>query len=210
MRNIFMQQWLEGTLRETLGQRASVVLRQGHEMLELKQNGQGVTLQVRDAQDEIYQLRADYVIGADGGRSTVRKKLGIELSRLTHARKWVVVDTANDTLDAPYTALHGLDLLEKCFCAFALVLCLRRIGFQRPFLSVMGGVEFVQGRAPLVRRLSGFRRSGPFSDSVSRQPAMLGYLVGRELSRKYIRRFFPNISMLINLCPSARKLSRSS
>lgn len=107
MRNIFMQQLLEGTLRETLGQRDSVVLRQGHEMLELEQDGQGVTLQVRDAQGETYQLRADYVIGADGGRSTVRKKLGIELSGLTHARKWVVVDTANDTLDAPYTALHA-------------------------------------------------------------------------------------------------------
>ena len=46
-------------------------------------------------------------IGADGGRSTVRKKLGVELLGLTHARKWVVVDVANDTLDAPYTALHA-------------------------------------------------------------------------------------------------------
>jgi len=107
MRNIFMQQLLEGTLRETLGQRSTVVLRQGHEMLELEQDGEGVTLQVRDAQGEVYQLRADYVIGADGGRSTVRKKLGVELLGLTHARKWVVVDTANDTLDAPYTALHA-------------------------------------------------------------------------------------------------------
>ena len=107
MRNIFMQQLLEGTLREHLGQRTSVDLRQGHEMLELAQDEQGVTLQVRDAQGEIYQLQADYVIGADGGRSTVRKKLGIQLLGLTHPRKWVVIDTANDTLDAPFTALHA-------------------------------------------------------------------------------------------------------
>ncbi|MBJ2345468.1 MULTISPECIES: bifunctional 3-(3-hydroxy-phenyl)propionate/3-hydroxycinnamic acid hydroxylase [Pseudomonas] len=107
MRNIFMQQLLEGTLREQLGRHSGVELRQGHEMLELEQDEQGVTLQVRDAQGELYQLQAQYVIGADGGRSNVRKKLGIELLGLTHPRKWVVVDTANDTLDAPYTALHA-------------------------------------------------------------------------------------------------------
>jgi len=40
--------------------------------------------------------------------------------------------------------------------------------------------EFVEGRAPLVRRLSSFGRSDPFSDGVSRQPGTLGYLVQRE------------------------------
>ncbi|WP_434694540.1 bifunctional 3-(3-hydroxy-phenyl)propionate/3-hydroxycinnamic acid hydroxylase [Pseudomonas sp. Z1-14] len=107
MRNIFMQQLLETTLRAELGRHAGVELRQGHEMLDLEQDEAGVTLQVRDAQGELYQLSAQYVIGADGGRSSVRKKLGIELLGLTHPRKWVVVDTANDTLDAPYTALHA-------------------------------------------------------------------------------------------------------
>ncbi|MGD8220759.1 bifunctional 3-(3-hydroxy-phenyl)propionate/3-hydroxycinnamic acid hydroxylase [Pseudomonas thivervalensis] len=107
MRNIFMQQLLETTLREQLGKHASVELRQGHEMLDLEQDAEGVTLQVRDAQGELYQLQAQYVIGADGGRSSVRKKLGIELLGLTHPRKWVVIDTANDSLDAPYTALHA-------------------------------------------------------------------------------------------------------
>lgn len=107
MRNIFMQQLLEGTLREELGKRESVDLRQGHEMLELSQDAEGVTLKVKDAAGEPYELRAQYVIGADGGRSCVRKQLGIELVGLTHPRKWVVVDAANDTLDAPYTALHA-------------------------------------------------------------------------------------------------------
>lgn len=107
MRNIFMQQLLEGTLREHLGQHPCVELRQGHELFELEQDAEGVTLQVRDAHGELYQLRADYVIGADGGRSMVRKQLGVELLGLTHPRKWVVVDTANDTLDAPFTALHA-------------------------------------------------------------------------------------------------------
>lgn len=107
MRNIFMQQLLEGTLREELVRHEGVDLREGHEMLALEQDEDGVTLQVRNADGETYELRARYVIGADGGRSCVRKQLGISLVGLTHPRKWVVVDAANDTLDAPYTALHA-------------------------------------------------------------------------------------------------------
>lgn len=107
MRNLFMQQLLEATLREELAKRPSVELRLGHEMAELRQDADGVTLQVKDSAGETYELHAQYVIGADGGRSSVRKQLGIELVGLTHPRKWVVVDATNDTLDAPYTALHA-------------------------------------------------------------------------------------------------------
>lgn len=107
MRNLFMQQLLEATMREELEKRATVELRLGHEMLELRQDHGGVSVLVRDPSGESYELHAKYVIGADGGRSTVRKQLGIELVGLTHPRKWVVVDATNDTLDAPYTALHA-------------------------------------------------------------------------------------------------------
>lgn len=107
MRNIFMQQLLEETLRDELPRHANVQLRQGHEMLALTQDDQGVTLQVRGSDGENYELQADYLIGADGGRSCVRKQLGIQLQGLTHPRKWVVIDTRNDSLDAPFTALHA-------------------------------------------------------------------------------------------------------
>ncbi|WP_312936804.1 bifunctional 3-(3-hydroxy-phenyl)propionate/3-hydroxycinnamic acid hydroxylase [Pseudomonas sp.] len=107
MRNIFMQQLLEETLRDALPRHPGIELRQGHEMLALEQSADGVTLQVRDADGAVYELQADYLIGADGGRSAVRKQLGIELQGLTHPRKWVVVDTRHDSLDAPFTALHA-------------------------------------------------------------------------------------------------------
>ncbi|NIB38289.1 bifunctional 3-(3-hydroxy-phenyl)propionate/3-hydroxycinnamic acid hydroxylase [Pseudomaricurvus alkylphenolicus] len=107
MRNIFMQQLTEATLREGLGRWSNVDLRLGHEMQELTQDENGVTLTVKSGDGDSYQLQADYVIGADGGRSPVRKQLGIKLEGITHPRKWVVVDAANDKLDAPYTALHA-------------------------------------------------------------------------------------------------------
>ena len=104
----------------------------------------------------------------------------------------------------------GLDLLEKCFGASAVVLCPERNGLQRLFQRVVEWAEFVDGRAPLVRLLSGFWRSDPFSDGVYRQPVRLAIWCSESLERKYIRRIFPNISMLIPLCSPARKMSISS
>ena len=107
MRNLFMQQLLEATLRDALKSKRTVQLRLGHEMQSLRQDAQGVSLEVKAPDGSVYELHAPFVIGADGGRSSVRKQLGIELVGLTHPRKWVVVDATNDELDAPYTALHA-------------------------------------------------------------------------------------------------------
>jgi 3-(3-hydroxy-phenyl)propionate hydroxylase len=72
------------------------------ELHQIRQDADGVTLSLSGD----HEVRADYVIAADGGRSPVRGMLGIPLEGSTHPRKWVVIDCANDPLDAPYTALH--------------------------------------------------------------------------------------------------------
>jgi hypothetical protein len=90
------------------------------------------------------------------------------------------------------------------------VLCPERIGFQRLLQRVVEGVEFVEGRAPLVLWLSGFGRSDHFRMVFLDSPVRLAIWCSESLSRKYIRRIFPNISMLITLCSPARKVSRSS
>lgn len=107
MRNIFMQQLLEKSMRQLLTKYENVELRSGHEMVELTQYDDYVEVEAKDQEENIYKIRTKFLIGADGGRSSVRKKVGIQLDGLTHPRKWIVVDTANDSLDAPYTALHA-------------------------------------------------------------------------------------------------------
>lgn len=108
MRNIFMQQLLEETLRQGLKKYQHIDLRLGHEFLSLTQDDEGVILTVKNLNtDEIYSIQAEFVIASDGGRSPVRKQLDINLNGLTHPHKWVVVDAVNDKLDAPYTALHA-------------------------------------------------------------------------------------------------------
>jgi hypothetical protein len=60
----------------------------------------------------------------------------------------------------------------------------QRIGLERLLQRLLKRTEFVEGYAPMVRRLSGFGRSDPFSDDVSRQPGTLGYLMQRQLVAK--------------------------
>ena len=104
-RNIFMQPTAEAVLRGGLKRFPHVRVSLGTELLELVQDDDGVVLRL-DGRDGRREVRADYVVAADGGRSTVRDRLGIRLEGTTHPRRWVVIDCANDPLDAPYTALH--------------------------------------------------------------------------------------------------------
>lgn len=106
-RNLFSQPLGERTLRDGLKRFAHVQLMLGAELVGLSQDMAGVDATVR-LQDGTTQLvRCDYLVGADGGRSTVREGiLKLPFEGKTHARKWVVIECDNDPLDAPYTALH--------------------------------------------------------------------------------------------------------
>ena len=106
-RNVFTQPAAEAILRAGLKRFPQVEVALGTELRELGQDADGVTLELVDAEGRAAELRADYVIAADGGRSTIRSQLGIALEGATHPHKWVVIDCANDPLDAPYTGLHG-------------------------------------------------------------------------------------------------------
>ncbi|MFK0293880.1 FAD-dependent monooxygenase [Streptomyces sp. NPDC090442] len=66
-------------LTELFGQRAAAlgaVVRHGHEVTGLAQDDTGVTVRVRTAGGES-EVRGDFLVGCDGGRSAVRKGAGI-------------------------------------------------------------------------------------------------------------------------------------
>ena len=60
------------------------------------QDADAVTVSVRNAAGELETLTADYVIGADGGRSVVRKSAGIEFEGFTWPERFVVISTTHD------------------------------------------------------------------------------------------------------------------
>ncbi|MEW2501126.1 rifampin monooxygenase [Amycolatopsis sp. NPDC047767] len=61
-------------------------LRYGHEVVGLSQDDEGVTAELADGS----QLRARYLVGCDGGRSTVRKLLGIEFAGDPSRQEWLL------------------------------------------------------------------------------------------------------------------------
>ncbi len=101
-RNSFLQPMLEKKLRAGLDRFDHVGLRVSHELLTLEQDDEGVTARLRDARGGEFTVRADYVVGADGGRSTVRKLVGATLEGATHGARWLVVDLKDSALHAPY------------------------------------------------------------------------------------------------------------
>lgn len=105
-RNLFLQPLLEATLRGGLARYKSLDVRYGVELVSFEQDSGGVTAELSSLDGERTTVRAQYVVGADGGRSTVRRLSGIELAGTTAPVKWLVVDVTDDQLDEPYSAVY--------------------------------------------------------------------------------------------------------
>ncbi len=69
-------------LEEVLENHADVQVRRGHQVHDLTQHDDHVTLDVTGPDGE-YELTARYVVGADGGRSVVRKRADIAFPGIT-------------------------------------------------------------------------------------------------------------------------------
>ncbi len=105
-RNLFIQPMIEHTLREGLARFSHVRVMLGTEVAAMNTGKDQVELQAQGGDDTRTTVRAKYVVGSDGGRSTIRTLAGIQLTGKTHTNKWLVIDVLNDPLDAPYTAIH--------------------------------------------------------------------------------------------------------
>jgi len=109
-RNLFLQPLLERTLRAGVERHDTIEVRLRHELLALDQRadgvGDGVRATVRNGDGIEHTVHARFVVGADGGRSSVRDLIGVTLDGTTEPVKWLVVDVEHDQLDAPYSAVY--------------------------------------------------------------------------------------------------------
>ncbi|GAA4714238.1 FAD-dependent oxidoreductase [Brevibacillus fulvus] len=80
---------------ERLKQRANADVRFQAELIDFQQDSQGVTVTIETPEGR-EQLRTPYLIGTDGGRSTVRKKLGVTFDGYTHEERWMLNATPVD------------------------------------------------------------------------------------------------------------------
>jgi len=70
---------LEPLLKEVAESTPNVTVRFGCELTDFVQDGEGVGLSVKSPEGAQQTIRASYLVGCDGGKSTVRKTLGIKL-----------------------------------------------------------------------------------------------------------------------------------
>jgi 2-polyprenyl-6-methoxyphenol hydroxylase-like FAD-dependent oxidoreductase len=76
---LISQYTLEPLLKTAAEQLTSVDVRYGHEFLCVSQDADTVTATLRDPDGRLVEIRAQYLVGCDGGASQVRKQLGIQL-----------------------------------------------------------------------------------------------------------------------------------
>ncbi len=114
----FYQPDLEQAMRSALAERPSVELLWGHEVEVVEQDSDRVRVSARGDNGDTFTVTAEYLLSCDGGRSTVRKQLGIELDDLGFDEPWIVVDA---NVDGPVTIPEfegtppGVDMQDVLF-----------------------------------------------------------------------------------------------
>lgn len=89
------QYHLSRALAAGLDQQAHAEVRFGRKLLSFDDDGDGVTVFV-EGPNAVESLRADWLIGADGANSLVRKWLGIEFDGFTYPEKFLCFTTDTD------------------------------------------------------------------------------------------------------------------
>lgn len=91
----FYQPDLERALRRTAQGLAGVSVRTGTEMIGFSEQEDGVLVRLRAPDGGEQQVRARYLVGADGAASQVRRAIGQEFEGRTYAEDWLIVDAKN-------------------------------------------------------------------------------------------------------------------
>jgi 3-(3-hydroxy-phenyl)propionate hydroxylase len=95
-RSAFRQPVLEAQLRNGLRRFASVQTSFSTELSRFSQDADSVAVSLTDARG-VSQVRAGFLVAADGARSSVREALGIAMSGNTYDQQWLIVDLIGST-----------------------------------------------------------------------------------------------------------------
>ena len=126
-RNGFVQPLVDAELLAGLERFEHVEVRWERPMTACRQDGDAVTVELGGS-DENTTLRARYVVGCDGGRSTTRAMMGVSFDGTTSPTRWLVVDVANDPLGHPNSEV-GADP-ERPYASISIAHGIRRFEFM--------------------------------------------------------------------------------
>lgn len=72
-------------------------VRWGLRVADLQPRSEGVDVELIDAQGQTQRVHTDWLVACDGGRSTVRERLGLALEGTQYEGRYVIVDIEQDT-----------------------------------------------------------------------------------------------------------------
>ncbi len=98
LQNSFDQPTLERQLLAGLARFSCVTVAHNTELAQFEQDSDGVSAVLRASDDTEHSVRANFMVGCDGGRSTIRQSLGIAMLGERLPQKWLVVDTVDHHL----------------------------------------------------------------------------------------------------------------
>ncbi|MEX0281747.1 MAG: bifunctional 3-(3-hydroxy-phenyl)propionate/3-hydroxycinnamic acid hydroxylase [Arenibacterium sp.] len=105
-RQYIHQPEFEAALRARLDATAPGTLHFGSEVTSVQSKPDGCKLMVTRTDGTSLQIKADWVLACDGGRSPTRDDLNIEMSGDTYEQDWIVLDTADDPDGAPFSRFY--------------------------------------------------------------------------------------------------------
>ena len=122
--NFFYQPFLENVLERRLAERPEVTVRRGRSVTRFVQDACGVTVTHVASRGAGYgkadlsldaatpeHIRARYLVACDGGRSTVRTSLGIDMAGTRFPQRWLVIDLQANEGTQPFAHLPYFDFV---------------------------------------------------------------------------------------------------
>ena len=118
--NVFLYHQVLAELLTGLQRYSSLDYRPGHEVTALTQNREQAAVTVLTSDGSNLSFSCRYLVGCDGGRSSVRDLLGISLQGMAYEESWLIVDTFNpDRADRPLT--EGVEVWCDASCPTATI-----------------------------------------------------------------------------------------
>jgi 3-(3-hydroxy-phenyl)propionate hydroxylase len=156
-RNGFVQPLVDAELLRGLDRFQHVEVRWDSPMTSCVQAADAVTVEL-GGEGDAASVRARYVVGCDGGRSTTRRMMGVSFDGTTSSTRWLVVDIANDPLGHPNSEV-GADP-ERPYASISIAHGIRRFEFM---IHADESDEQAEDPAFLTRMLA---RMVPYPDRV--------------------------------------------
>ncbi|MDK3018822.1 bifunctional 3-(3-hydroxy-phenyl)propionate/3-hydroxycinnamic acid hydroxylase MhpA [Pseudodonghicola flavimaris] len=105
-RHFINQPEMETALRGLMADQPLCDIRFGSEVTDTIETGDGITVRLTGADDRPQEIAAQFVVAADGGRSPIRERLGLQMDGSTYSQDWIVIDTMNDPDQTNYSHFY--------------------------------------------------------------------------------------------------------